>query len=106
MNFLNRAPRWAVLPERLRGMFNLNDPRWGRGEDNNTQGEGEQRPDSDRPVPPPSSQQPSQGRNNQAGQHRIWMNCGVTSTVSSRAGWVAATSHHAVVHRVAVSLLR
>lgn len=68
MNFLNRAPRWAVLPERLRGMFNLNDPRWGRGEDNNTQGEGEQRPDSDRPVPPPSSQQPSQGRNNQAGQ--------------------------------------
>lgn len=52
----------------LAGMFNLNDPRWGRGEDNNTQGEGEQRPDSDRPVPPPSSQQPSQGRNNQAGQ--------------------------------------
>lgn len=68
MNFLNRAPRWAVLPERLRGMFNLNDPRWGRGEDNNSQGEGEQRPDSDRPVPPPPSQQPSQGRNNQAGQ--------------------------------------
>ncbi|WP_284335681.1 FtsH protease activity modulator HflK [Comamonas sp. NoAH] len=67
MNFLNRAPRWAVLPERLRGMFNLNDPRWGRGEDNNA-GEGEQRPDSDRPAPPPSSPPPSRGQNNQAGQ--------------------------------------
>ncbi|MBF6631399.1 MAG: FtsH protease activity modulator HflK [Comamonas sp.] len=67
MNFLNRAPRWAVLPERLRGMFNLNDPRWGRGEDKNA-GEGEQRPDSDRPVPPPSSNQPSRGQNNQSGQ--------------------------------------
>ena len=68
MNFLNRAPRWAVLPERLRGMFNLNDPRWGRGEDNNA-GEGDQRPDSDRPVPPPSSNTPPpRGQNNQAGQ--------------------------------------
>jgi modulator of FtsH protease HflK len=67
MNFLNRAPRWAVLPERLRGMFNLNDPRWGRGEDNNA-GEGEKRPDSDRPTPPPSSNQPPRGQNNQAGQ--------------------------------------
>ena len=67
MNFLNRAPRWAVLPERLRGMFNLNDPRWGRGEDNNA-GEGEKRPDSDRPVPPPSSNPSPRGQNNQAGQ--------------------------------------
>jgi len=67
MNFLNRAPRWAVLPERLRGMFNLNDPRWGRGEDNNA-GEGEQRPDSDRPVPPPSHQPPRGQNNHQAGQ--------------------------------------
>lgn len=68
MNFLNRAPRWAVLPERLRGMFNLNDPRWGRGEDNNA-GEGEQRPDSDRPAPPSASNPPPRGQNNnQAGQ--------------------------------------
>lgn len=68
MNFLNRAPRWAVLPERLRGMFNLNDPRWGRGEDNNA-GEGEQqRPDSDRPVPPPASNPSPRGQNNQSGQ--------------------------------------
>ena len=25
--------RWAHWPERIRGMFNLNDPRWGRGDD-------------------------------------------------------------------------
>lgn len=66
MNFLNRAPRWAVLPERLRGMFNLNDPRWGRGEDNQA-GEGESRPDSDRPAQPPSSPPPPRGQQ-QAGQ--------------------------------------
>ena len=29
MNFQDRNPRWAMLPERIRGMFNLNDPRWG-----------------------------------------------------------------------------
>ena len=67
MNFQNRTTRWAVLPERLRGMFNLNDPRWGRGEDNNA-GEGEKRPDSDRPTPPPSSPQPPRGQNSQGGQ--------------------------------------
>lgn len=33
MNFQNRTLRWMLLPERIRGMFNLNDPRWGRGED-------------------------------------------------------------------------
>ena len=33
MNFQLPALRWAVLPARIRGMFNLNDPRWGRGED-------------------------------------------------------------------------
>ncbi len=31
MNFQLPALRWAVLPARIRGMFNLNDPRWGRG---------------------------------------------------------------------------
>ena len=33
MNFKHRAFGWSVLPQRLRGMFNLNDPRWGRGDD-------------------------------------------------------------------------
>lgn len=33
MNSPYSARRWATLPQRLRGMFNLNDPRWGRGDD-------------------------------------------------------------------------
>lgn len=49
MNFQNRTLRWASLPERIRGMFNLNDPRWGRGDDKSDEGG---RPD-DRPASPP-----------------------------------------------------
>ena len=51
MNLHRRAPRWALLPQRIRGMFNLNDPRWGRGDDKS---EGAGRPDSD----PPPAQRP------------------------------------------------
>ena len=56
MNFNPRALAWSVLPQRLRGMFNLNDPRWGRGDDKPTQ-EGQD------PLPPPGSQSgaPSNG---------------------------------------------
>ncbi|ART54650.1 HflK protein [Acidovorax carolinensis] len=46
MNFQDRNPRWAMLPERIRGMFNLNDPRWGRGEDKPEDGN---RPEPERP---------------------------------------------------------
>ena len=49
MNFQDRNPRWAMLPERIRGMFNLNDPRWGRGEDKAEDGS---RPESERPPAP------------------------------------------------------
>lgn len=53
MNFSHRASRWALLPKRLRGMFNLNDPRWGRGDDKDSDGSGQgPRPDGDRPIPP------------------------------------------------------
>lgn len=52
MNSSHRAPRWALLPKRLRGMFNLNDPRWGRGDDKDTDGA---RPDGDKPTPPPAN---------------------------------------------------
>ena len=45
------ARRWALLPQGLRGMFNLNDPRWGRGEDKSG---ADNRSDGGRP-PPPSS---------------------------------------------------
>jgi membrane protease subunit HflK len=46
MNFNTKAVRWADVPGRIRGMFNLNDPRWGRGDDSS----GERpRPDKERP---------------------------------------------------------
>ena len=50
MNVPHRLPRWVLALPGLRGMFNLNDPRWGRGEEG-----GEQRPadSDDRPTPPP-----------------------------------------------------
>ena len=54
MTFLNRTLRWASLPERVRGMFNLNDPRWGRGEDKSDEG--------GRPEERPTHQQPSGNR--------------------------------------------
>jgi len=65
MNFSHRAPRWALLPKRLRGMFNLNDPRWGRGDDKDA--DGNPRPDADRPVPPPANgrDRPPQGQGGQ-----------------------------------------
>ncbi|WP_404303153.1 FtsH protease activity modulator HflK [Alicycliphilus denitrificans] len=60
MNLHNRASRWALLPERIRGMFNLNDPRWGRGDD---KGEAEERPQSERP----SNDNPQGGRGRDQG---------------------------------------
>ena len=56
MNFNPRALGWTAIPQRIRGMFNLNDPRWGRGDDKPSQ-EGQ---DSSHPSAPPSgqSQQP------------------------------------------------
>lgn len=60
MNFHNRALRWALLPERIRGMFNLNDPRWGRGDD---RGEADERPQPDRP----SGDKPQGGRGREQG---------------------------------------
>jgi membrane protease subunit HflK len=44
MNSEHNVRRWASLPQRMRGMFNLNDPRWGRGDD-----DAGSRPDSIRP---------------------------------------------------------
>lgn len=65
MNPYNRTSRWAIVPQRLRGMFNLNDPRWGRGDDAN---DGGGRPEPDRPASstPPKG---NRGRDqNSAGQ--------------------------------------
>ena len=49
MKFHLRFPRLALLPQGIRGMFNLNDPRWGRGDDGKDGSDG---------VPPPSPPPP------------------------------------------------
>ena len=64
MNFQNRTQRWASLPERIRGMFNLNDPRWGRGDDKPDEAA---RPE-DRPTPPPSGNRGREQGPNVGGQ--------------------------------------
>ncbi len=61
MNLPNRSWRQASLPARIRGMFNLNDPRWGRSDDGN---EGDARPDPERPGGEP----PRGNRNGPGGQ--------------------------------------
>lgn len=45
MNLHLRSFRWAQLPQRIRGMFNLNDPRWGRSDDKAAEG-GKAEPDA------------------------------------------------------------
>src|SRR6218665_1457890 len=53
MNFQNRPLGWALLPERIRAMFNLNNPRWGRGDNNSDVASG---PPHERPGTPPAGQ--------------------------------------------------
>lgn len=63
MNFQNRTLRWASLPERIRGMFNLNDPRWGRGEDKSEEGgRPDDRPGSPQNGPRGGDQRPGNGQ--------------------------------------------
>ncbi|MBK8665903.1 MAG: FtsH protease activity modulator HflK [Burkholderiales bacterium] len=63
------APRLALGPSRLRGMFNLNDSRWGRGDE--PAGQDEPRPDDqpERPAEPPRQPpaEPPRGRGPNAG---------------------------------------
>ena len=50
MNLNIRAFKLAAMPGRIRGMFNLNDPRWGRGgEDNNKPAENSNKPEGEPP---------------------------------------------------------
>ena len=50
------AAGWPWLRARARGMFNLNDPRWGRGEDKaGEDGKGDAPTRDDQPESPPSS---------------------------------------------------
>ena len=54
MNLFAPTRRLALLPQRIRGMFNLNDPRWGRDDEPNSGDSGATPP----PPPPPSYQPP------------------------------------------------
>src|SRR5258706_8678540 len=49
---------WAELKGRIRGMFNLNDPRWGRGGDDK---QSENKPDPNKPEGNGRGQGPNQG---------------------------------------------
>ena len=56
----------AWLPPRIRGMFNLNDPRWGRSEDKPEDSAGSNRPEvkpPENPAPPPEDRGPRRGPN-------------------------------------------
>jgi membrane protease subunit HflK len=57
MNFHLPTPRWAMLSDKIRGMFNLNDPRWGRDDDKSASDAGK-KPDSAVPPAPPSGAKP------------------------------------------------
>jgi membrane protease subunit HflK len=62
------ALRLAALPNRLRGVFNLNDPRWGRGDSSSGDGAKPEAPNAGQDVPkPPQSNEgehrPSKGSN-------------------------------------------
>src|SRR4029079_9220274 len=49
---------------RIRGMFNLNDPRWGRSDDKPVEGNRPpQKPEVEAPVPPPPSDGNGRGPN-------------------------------------------
>lgn len=62
MNLNLRAVRWAAIPERIRGMFSLNDPRWGRGDDN---GPTDSKPEAPKPEDQPRPPQDNRARGNQ-----------------------------------------
>ena len=69
MNFQLPALRWSLLPAKIRGMFNLNDPRWGRDDDKSSSDSGS-KPDGDvpqgvKPRPDSWGQQPGRGQQQQ-----------------------------------------
>ena len=58
MNIIPPLRRLALLPARVRGMFNLDDPRWGRGDDRPASGDAPAEPP---PAPPRPDREPPRG---------------------------------------------
>jgi membrane protease subunit HflK len=52
MKLQNLIPGHMGLAQRIRGMFNLNDPRWGRGDDKPANTSGSDRPETPPEAPP------------------------------------------------------
>ena len=67
MKLQARAFRWTELSGRIRGMFNLNDPRWGRGDDKPADASKPEPPRPEADVPPPPPPQGGNGRGNKPG---------------------------------------
>jgi len=63
MKLRMRTVDWAGFPQWVRNMFNLNDSRWGRGDDKATEGNkaGDPTPENDTP-PPVSDRKPQTGK--------------------------------------------
>ena len=61
MNLNLRVFNLATLADRIRGMFNLNDPRWGRGDDKQPDSDGAQKPEGDRSNEP-TKNSPNRGQ--------------------------------------------
>ena len=67
MKLYLRAISWPTIPKKIRGMFNLNDSRWGRGDDKPAEGAGGPgRPESPppEPTPPAGNDRPPKPRQN------------------------------------------
>ena len=69
MKFHLRFPCLALLPQGIRGMFNLNDPRWGRGDDGKDGGSanGQEPPPARPPYTPPENNNRPQQRPSNSG---------------------------------------
>ncbi|MGY8904036.1 MAG: FtsH protease activity modulator HflK [Burkholderiales bacterium] len=69
MNLNLRALRWALLYDRISGMFNLNDSRWGRADDKAPEGN---KPGDEpaTPTPAPTPVAPEPASDNSRGQNR------------------------------------
>ena len=65
MNLSSRPTGWAGIPGRIRGMFNLNDPRWGRGDDKPN--EPEEKPEARRPEGEQRPYEPPRNTPNRGG---------------------------------------
>jgi modulator of FtsH protease HflK len=64
-----RTFSWSGLPARVRGMFNLNDPRWGRSDDASSSGDKTQ-PERPAPEVPPAPSAGSSDRGQKRGPNQ------------------------------------